>query len=278
MPINQVQKFLSEPKLLKIKWMLNSNSILIYQMGKVGSTTVFLSLKKHLSLTPVFHLHFLSDRSLKEQEEYYRSVGKDPQKIRHLRHSNLLKNKLDRSAKRQCKIITLVRDPIAREISMFFQKKDKNFPDGIDTKTIIEILQNQFKSFDESKDLACNWFDEEIKANFNIDVYKFEFDKQKGYQIIRTENAEVLTIRLENLNQCFQTALSEFLISDRPIEMISENTSKEKDYKKQYREVINKITIPEEICRTIYSSRHMKHFYSEDKIEEFILKWTKKSQ
>ena len=276
MVIPKLKTILSDLQKLEIKLFFNKTAIVVYQMGKVGSTTVYFSLKNTLLFNPVFHVHFLDRSALKEQEKFYNStVGKTPNQIRHLRHGNFLRQKLDESVDINWKIITLVRDPIIREISIFFQKKDKKFPQGIDTADIINLLEKQFLSFDESTDFACNWFDREIKSNFNIDVYDFDFDRQKGYQIIREKDREILIMRLEDLNNCFQVALGEFLAITQPINKVSENTATTKPYKKQYLEVIDKLKIPRTVCELIYSSKYARHFYSKEMLDTFIERWAK---
>jgi hypothetical protein len=237
-------------------------------------TLVYYSLSHQLSFTPVFHVHVLSDSGLKEQEEIYQSYGQVPSKLRHMRHGNFLCKQINKSAGIKWKIITLVRDPIIREISMFFQRVNRQFPNGIDTIEVIDILQKRFTSFDESTDYACTWFDREIKNNFNIDVYDFAFDTQKGYQIIREKNRELLVIRLEDLNSCFEPALKEFLEIQKPIKMMVENVATQKPYKKQYVEVVNKMKLPRDVCELIYSSKFAKHFYSDQMLNDLIKKWS----
>lgn len=270
----EFNKKIPDIKKLAIKLFLTKTAIIIYQMGKVGSTTVYYSLKKQLFLTPVFHVHSLSDDTLREYEKAYRSVGKIPDQMRHLRHGNFLRQKLNASKAIDWKIITLVREPIIRDISIFFQQIDRKFPNGIDTSEIINILQRHFASFEESTDYACTWFDREIKSNFNIDIYNFVFDKQKGHHIIKEKDKEILMIRLEDLNNCFQLALGEFLALDKPIDLLSKNIAKDKQYKNQYLEVVNDIKIPEGICKLIYSSKYVKHFYSDAMIDNFLHRWT----
>lgn len=244
-------------------------------MGKVGSTTVYSSLSKQLLFAPVFHVHFLSHNALKEQEKAYKANGKMPSQIRHIRHGNFLRKQINESTAIKWKIITLVRDPIIRKISIFLQLIDRKFPNGIDTIEIIKILQEEFRSFEETNDFVCTWFDREIKSNFNIDVYDFVFDKQKGYRIITEKNREVLIIRLEDLNNCFQAALEEFLEINEPISLLSENVVTQKQYKEQYIEVVNTIKIPRNVCKLIYSSKYTKHFYSNEMLNDLIKKWTK---
>ena len=269
----ELNKKIPDIKKLEIKLFLSKTAIIVYQMGKVGSTTVYYSLNKQLFLTPVFHVHSLSDDTLKEYEKFYRSVGKIPDRIRYLRHGNFLRQKLNESKAIAWKIITLVREPIIRDISIFFQQIDRKFPNGIDTSEIINILQRHFASFEESTDYACTWFDREIKTNFDIDIYDFVFDKQKGYHIIKEKDKEVLIIRLEALNNCFQVALGEFLAINKPIKILSKNIAKDKQYKNQYLEVVNNIKIPKDVCELVYSSKHVKHFYSDAMIDDFVNRW-----
>lgn len=262
-------------KILEAKFLFNKSAIVVYQMGKVGSTTVYSSLEKQLLFTPVFHVHCLARAELKKQEESYQAIGKLPSQVKHLRHGNFLRQKLDESAVIEWKIITLVRDPIIREISIFFQQKDHDFPKGIETSKIINILQNRLASFQESNDFVCNWFDRELKHNFAINIYDFAFDKKKGYHIISEENKKILLIRLENLNDCFQTSLEEFLETNKTIGISSRNVARKKQYKEQYLEVIEKIKIPRDVCELIYSSNYARHFYSDEMLHNFIRRWTK---
>ena len=275
MIIPKLKTIISDRQKLELKLFFNKTAIIVYQMGKVGSTTVYFSLKNTLLFTPVFHVHFLAPNALKEQEKAYQAVGKTPNQVRHLRHGNFLRQKLDESVAINWKIITLVRDPIPREISTFFQKKEQNFPQGIDTADIIAILEKQLTSFEESTDFACTWFEREIKSNFNINVYDFGFDQQKGYQIIREKEREILIIRLEDLNNCFQAALGEFLAINQPINKASENIATKKPYREQYLEVLDQIKIPRTVCELIYSSKYARHFYSKEMLDTFIERWAK---
>ena len=266
---------LLENKFLETKLFFNKRAIVIYQMGKVGSTTVYYSLKKQLPFTPIFHVHCLSENTLKEQEEAYQNIGKFPGEVRHLRHGKYLRKHLDKRTNIKWEIITLVREPISREISIFFQQRDRDFPDGIHTSEAIEMLQTSFANFKESTNFACNWFDREVKNNFDINIYNFDFDKQKGYHIIRKEDRGILIIRLEDLNSCFQTSLGEFLLINKSLNILPKNIATKKAYREQYLEVIKQIKIPRDICESIYSSQYVKHFYNDDMIHGFIKQWTK---
>ena len=136
-----------DTKILGAKLFFNKSAIVVYQMGKVGSTTVYYSLKKQLPLTPVFHVHCLSENTLKEQEKSYYKIGKTPRDVKHLRQGKFLNEQLNKFANINWKIVTLVREPIIREISIFFQQRDRNFPNGINTIDIISIIQKKISKF-----------------------------------------------------------------------------------------------------------------------------------
>lgn len=91
----------------KLNYYLNSENIIIYQMGKVGST----SLEK--SLPNSFHTHTLY---AKEPNPLSTSFYKSSfvLKTRYFLIRNLIKRR------RKIKIISVVRHPLERNFSMFF--------------------------------------------------------------------------------------------------------------------------------------------------------------
>ena len=175
--------------------------ILIYQMGKVGSASIQASLNA-LDL-PSIHAHFLSWQSLKDVENYY--LTKPHANIpEHVSRSKRLRAIIDETWGRiRWKVITLVREPIARTISDVFQNLNFSMPhindfDENDAfKLVSANILEQFNKFDEKKDYICTWFDKEIKDVFNLDIYALKLRKRDGFQIFRAENADILLIKLE---------------------------------------------------------------------------------
>lgn len=100
--------------------------ILIYQMMKVGSNTVRQTLASVLD-QPILHIHFLAQDNLTshclgiEREHEWRYVAKSLPQMNYL--YSLIKNT---SAKNRWKVIVLVRDPIARNISLFFHLTEQS--------------------------------------------------------------------------------------------------------------------------------------------------------
>lgn len=257
--------------------------IIIYQMGKVGSSTVFSSLKQSDIQNPVIQIHFLSKNGIEEAEAYFQNLP-NPVNAHHIQRSKTLREKIIRNRfdpNLSWRIVTLVRDPIAREISDFFQNINLYHPELFDqnakldenrsTKLLCEILNN----FNESADYACTWFDKELKAVFDIDVFSYPFDTKKGYSIMEKGNVKVLCIRLEDLDTVFGDAMTRLLSKKLHFTLHKKNIGQEKPLSESLKVTLEKLVLPNDTYNKIYSSRFVRHFYSQDMIDSFIAKWRK---
>ena len=255
--------------------------VVICQMGKVGSTSLMKSLNKHSILNQ--QIHFLSPSSIEKTEAYYRNIN--PSGIPdHLRRSREIYQMIaETSPGNKWKIISLVRDPIARAISSVFQNMSDLFPGIENCESVFALdqiethLLHQIEEFDESSDFACTWFDKELKAVFGFDIFQHPFNKDRGYDIFETEKADFLIIRTENLTRSCPTALKEFL-NIESFELSNNNVGGKKPYRKLYKQLLNNITIPADTLNRIYGSRFVRHFYKNSEIENFKKRWRKPSQ
>jgi hypothetical protein len=258
----------------------SSPPIVIYQMGKVGSSTVYRSLANVKLSGPIYHVHFLSQEGIDNAERYFLSL-QTPQVPEHIERSRQLRKRLDRGKDTQWKIITLVREPAARDISDLFQNVDSYWPELLDeegkvrTNEALEFLQGRFLEYDETTNYTCTWFDRELKEVFNIDVYGTPFDHDRGYTIIPGQGAEVLILRLEDLGCSFGRAMSDFLGLDPGLEILSANVGEEKRHSAAYAYMLENITIPRAVCERIYASRYARHFYTESMRRDLVQRWSR---
>jgi hypothetical protein len=198
----------------------------------------------------------------------------------HLKASKRLLDKIERSPGLEVKVITLVREPIARDISDFFQNIRRH-PRLVDTGgeicrlAAMEHLLQRFRAFDESTDYACNWFDRELKQVFGVDVYAHPFSYKEGYTILTEGNVSVLLLRLEDLDRCFSQAIGAFLGLERALSPAQSNLRARAEHAEAYRYVLDNIAVPRPVCVRIYSSRHAKHFYSKDARDKLISRWSR---
>ncbi len=279
----ELSKCLSHSTLesLRIRWKNFSTipPILVYQMGKVGSHAVYSALQQANIPYPLFHVHFLSDTGLKLTENYLRkrSLPVPP----HLSIGKALRKRIISDENIRWKIITLVREPIGRDVSDFFENVEC-YPsylidkDGaIKKDELVHYLHNKFVEFDESLSYVCTWFDREIKSVFNIDVYAHPFDVEAGFTIIRHQNIEVLILRLEDLSRNFDDAINTFLRPENPILLSQSNATSEKKHSATYRYVREHLVLPKSTCARVYSSRYVTHFYPQSMKDTFSRKWSK---
>ena len=255
--------------------------LLVYQMGKVASSSVYRSIRRSWSHSPVYHLHVLSRENLSILDQVIRNAYPSTHYVPdHLVAGEFLRRFVPTSPPRtKWKIITLVRDPIARNISSFFQDLRSRHQyldfskiiDNDDVEAAAGLLANAFLNHhDHSRPL--NWFDMELNQVFKIDIFSEPFDKENGFKIYDSELGTALLIKLERLRECAEPALSQFLSLDG-FQLIDENISDKKDYGELYSTVRQSIKFPEDFISRIYNSKLVRHIYTDSEINQFKQRW-----
>jgi hypothetical protein len=244
-------------------------------MGKVGSQTIIASLRGAGIRKPIIHIHDLSKEGI-EKSELKKSCIKNGN-LRYWRNIYMQKKIATmRSICKKWKIITLTRDPVARNISTYFHNiQSLWFPDLIkryeNGSLIIRDIEKKFFEVIEHK-RPVEWFDCELKNLFDIDVFRDSFPKDKGFKIYKKDNIEVLVIKLEKLNECGIEALKKFL-GEANYLLINKNRFQDKEYKSIYEEFNKRIRLPDEYLEGLYNTKYMKYFYTIDEINNFKRKW-----
>lgn len=221
--------------------------VLVYQPAKVGSSSVMYSLRRYG--IPAMRWHSCYSAYLGKYKEDFQICKK------------YLKEPL--------KVISLVREPITREISECFQLYGD---ERIDHEIIGNTLEEDILGWLERRgkmNYEFTWFDKEMKEFIGIDVYEHDFDSKKGYSIIHGENVELLLLQMEQLNTN-QSVIADFVgLSD--FQLIKENVGAKKPYHYAYDDLKKKIRIPREIIELYYKDNEkMNHFYSEEQRNNFL--------
>jgi hypothetical protein len=234
----------------------------------------------------------LSADGIRRMEQMY--WGNTPKLLRksllpeteHIYVSHFLHHQWNKkNSDRKWKFISLVRDPIARNVSEFFYSVDTtkvepylpNFYELLESRSIhmpdlIEAFLLSFHPESEDFNLPLIWFDDEFKKFLNVDVYSLEFPKTQGYQIIKNGSSDILILKLESLMDCYQQAFSEFLNLD-DFRLITANVAGQKKYYPVYKGFIKEVNLPENYINKMYESKYVKHFYTQKEIEGFRMKW-----
>jgi hypothetical protein len=263
--------------------------LLIYQMGKVGSKTIRSSLQALNLDMPIFHVHFLTRERVKKTEKErrkYLGTGKEGL-LKHVWQYQYLRKRIASGLSgKQWKIVTLTREPISRNISTFFENLEVETLDasgryhiksdyyGLDVVLNIEDIDQLVELFFERlrHDSPLVFFDRELGSMFGVDVFASEFPMSRGYKIYEGEHADVLLIRLENLNDCACDAFKEFL-NIEGFTLRTTNVASTKVYAPLYEKFKDSLILPEAYVRRMYTSKYMRHFYSEAEIARFRAKW-----
>lgn len=260
-------------------------TVIVYQMGKVGSTTIYDSLR-NLKNMDVYHVHTLTKNGIEKgdtmyKNDFYRTRSIPSNQL----ESQYLREQLDKGleGKKKWKVVALVRDPIARNISSFFQKLD--FFVGYDYKVksnsmkmedIMEDLTQLFLEKFNRHEKPLRWFDGELKRVFDIDVFSSNFPTVKGYKTYEARYADLLVLRLENLNECACGALENFLDINE-FTLTKSNVGSNKRYGNIYQKFIDSIVLPESYINQMYTSKYVRHFYNEEETEAFKAKWCRQN-
>ena len=235
--------------------------ILVYQMGKVGSTSVCTALR-NARLRPL-HVHYLGETSRAARLQYEKSAARPPI---HLYVEGMLHPYL-KLTRHRLKVVTLVRDPIAREISGEFQTHELYGHDIKDVDARIAHIRDRLLA-GKGLEYCASWFDDELLSVFGVDVPAHPFDREAGYSVVPGERVDVLTLRLEDLNW---QALSEFV--GRPLEPVWQNLRADMEGANEYREVKARLQLPREALERYYDHPWIRTFYDERRVRGFIERW-----
>ena len=227
--------------------------VFVFQMGKVGSTSIYTNLVRfHAGV--VAHSH----NFLKDDPRY---------QIRRLYRWAVIE-------KKPINIISLVREPISRNISALFQnyERDMGIPfDGerISFEKLKEVLLSQYNLG------HTRWFERRIQSIFGLDVYATPFP-QSGFATFSRDNVRLLVVRSELSNNEKETVIKEFL-GLKKFQIINANVGAEKDYAGQYRKFKSMLRLPADYVNMLCDSKFARHFYPSDVIEAVRSSWNQSS-
>lgn len=257
----------------------------VHQMSKVGSSTVVASLKNSAPDILVLHSHFMSEPGLDWLENWVKDRWGTIHVPKHLWHG-LFAQRLhyENTLPDRMKVVTLVRDPVARAISEFFEELDVHtgYPyaqrleaNGVDA-VADELERMLLETLATKVDWSApyEWFDREVRDVFGVDLLAEAFDPEADFGVFRSETADILLLKLERLADCAEQAFGDFLgIPDFSLDT-GRNVASRKYYADAYRMILARLSVPEAILEACYGSRHVRHFYGAADIDRFTARWT----
>lgn len=116
------------------------------------------------------------------------------------------------------------------------------------------------------------FFNQEIKEVWDVDVYKYKFPKDIGYQIYENKYTEILLLKFEKLNECINKAMTDFL-NINSFNLHKRHGSKKKKYGDIYIDFIESTHWDKSFIDKYYSSDYVTHFYTDEELNSFRKKW-----
>jgi len=230
--------------------------IFICTMGKVGSTSLFRSIKGiHSGVVLMDHIFFPDQNKWRLQKKW---------KLRRL-YKWVVENN------NPINIISSVREPIGRNISMFFQCFNAytgvSFRNACFTNKELKALFLLNFPHDE----PLKFFDRTIKRSVGIDVFSKPFSKN-GYDDYSKGNKRLLVVRVDLDNEIKEQVLSDFL-GILGLRLINANLGTDKEYWDLYKEFSRNVRFPEFYIEKMTESKYFHHFFGQHESNDLKSKW-----
>ena len=190
---------------------------------------------------------------------------------RHVEDGYRARALLEAEPDRPVKVITLVRDPIERNISAGFARfrRQGELDELHRYVTDPAVTDRIWERLDMS--LPFHWFDLEIRDALGIDMYQVDV-ASAGYAQIEVGRVNALTIHSTLPDEVKSTLLSRFMGRGVTVGHKGVDRSKLGDQQNLYRafELTSPLTAAD--ISEAAESRFVQHFFGADK-DEYILKW-----
>lgn len=246
--------------------------ILLHQMGKVGSSSIRQSLES-LKSCRVFHTHWCNPKNLAKGAGVVNEDRRISNRYGDRDHFGAMVNTRIIQPGLASRMVTLVRDPVARNVSSYFQHLDEIWGvRGAWSRITITDLVDGFMRFFEH-DEPLDWFDTEVRDLIGIDVMKHRFDHDKRYSIIRNGEWSVLMMRSDLVDEGKHHALERFLDEDVP-SLRRENTTSSKPCAGIYTRFKKQLALPESYLDRMYASKLTTHFFTSAEIRTMRANWS----
>ena len=280
-----------------IQSLLLGRSVFIFQMGRVGSTSILEAIQTALNeqntiprqhRLPSFYNRSRSALYLDRNHTFQTDFAEYRRKV------ILWRTRLGLPIS----VICPIREPIARSVSAFFyfyylsmaeyDPECLNIPAKDLTPLFLmnsrplkvgDVLhdspyKNSVISGNERAEhnFSLNWFDKHFQPQLHIDVYKKPFPIDRKWQIYRRGFTRVLLYRAD-LKQSEQAKLVSHFLGLKLGEIKPKNESTHRIYSKLYSQFRESVKLPEQYIRQMHDSRFARHFWSPEELKAAADKW-----
>ncbi|WP_417270761.1 putative capsular polysaccharide synthesis family protein [Celeribacter sp.] len=233
-----------------------------YQMGKIGSSSIGEWFRQNN--IGEWHIHRFFDTPVHSRR------GKN----RALKVLDFAIFKLLTTLRKDIKVVTGVRFPLERDISMYFHNaygiEMRPLPNAGEVDEVIADFNASFPVC-----ASASWFDDELKRLTGVDIFDHPFDREKGFAEITDGRFRVFVYRLDKLDT-LQSELSRFL-GEPEFQLIKMNDSTSKRYTVLYR-AFKKAYVREPGMISAPEQKFLEHFYEPDMIDQHLRRTSARSE
>jgi hypothetical protein len=272
---------------------LAHDPIIVHTMKKVGSSTIVEALRERGN--PCQKCHYLSGALDADAERWFSDMGKALP--RWLEKDRQFRARLDDwrrdRGRGRCKVITLIRDPVAVNVSVLFTTAGTIWPGFVERFQAGEIGLAEIEAYmlklvsdeDVASDpvaryLRCmfevprRWFEYELPGVYGVDILSRPFPREASHRVYGGPDADILLIKCEQLDACGVTALREFLGLELT-QLGHRNTSADKPYHDAFARFKKSVSLPVAFLERQYASPYLRHCYTEAELAAFKVRWSK---
>tara|TARA_R110000868_G_scaffold107263_4_gene293395 strand:- start:12258 stop:13097 length:840 start_codon:yes stop_codon:yes gene_type:complete len=243
--------------------------VLIYTPGRVSSGSCSIALMK-AGFENRFHVHVMNEDWRDYSGAASPKTGMSPQQEARYEFDRKVRTDII-DAKQECLVVSLVREPLTRNMSAYFMNQvDKKGIGGKTAESLRKGFLTRYPHF-----VPLEWYHREFNQVLGINVFDHPFDADQGYQVIESGRFKILLLRTELTNEEKGKALQQFL--NRPIDMEVSRKSDKYELKEEtnelYREFKKEVTFRPEFLDYLYTSEYARHFMTPAEIRSLRNRW-----
>ncbi|MCC9597110.1 MULTISPECIES: glycosyltransferase [unclassified Rubrivivax] len=264
--------------------------VIVLTYGKVCTTSL-----RHLlgDSFPgrLFFSHGLGRWIVDPLEGFIAAAATDTSGLRSSFDNRAIREQLDlaRAAGETVTIISGVRDPVARSLSVAIQNLEAAFADcrSPSAEATAEAVAARVadlwlrdtpdgdpaRLFLERMIRAPHlWFEEELEKPFGFDLQAQPFDRERGYSVQTRDGVRLLLFRHENAPEAIEAGLAE-LFPGQDMVLPHDNANSTKPTGEVYRALQDCFRLPRPALEAIYAHPHVSAYYSPAEISAAIDRW-----
>lgn len=266
-----------------------ANRVIVHQVGRVGSTSLWKALLAHPELGEhrVASTHRLSDQSFRW---WVWAIGLGQAKAGSLFPMTELARSWLTDPRQTLHVITPVRDPVARNLSKYFFERGRGMASAepeIAGHSVQQAIEHFYWSLDHREPLR--WFDEEVRGPLGIDVLREHtgagaYDPGAGHGVIEsaatatTPRVRMLLLDADMADERKASLVAGFLGIEAfeipRLNAVTDPAVSAGGDRALYRRVLGEGVLMPEYLDWMYESRFAKRFFTADQIGGLRAKWS----